>query len=81
LEKADGPFWAPTRLSPSKIHCRKAVSKIPFPGSRIPAHHSHIEETGNEPYRYRHSCVTVESRIKALERSKRGKAGGKDEPF
>ncbi len=44
-------------------------------------HHCHIVETGNESYRFRHSTATAKSRIKAREQSKRGKAGGKDEPF
>ena len=40
-----------------------------------------IVEAGNESYRFRHSTATAKSRIKAREQSKRGKAGGKDEPF
>jgi DNA replication protein DnaC len=44
-------------------------------------HHCHIVETGNESYRFRHSSATAKTRIKAREQSKRGKAGGKDEPF
>ena len=41
-------------------------------------HHCHIVETGNESYRFRHSTATAESRIKALEQSKRAK---QTEPF
>ena len=42
-------------------------------------HHCHIVETGNDPYRFRHSRATAQSRIKAREQAKR--RGATDEPF
>jgi hypothetical protein len=45
-------------------------------------HHCHIVETGNESYRFQHSCMAAKKRIKSREQARKGnKVTPSDEPL
>ena len=44
-------------------------------------HHCHIVETGNESYRFQHSTMAANSRIKEREQSRKKAKAGSPDPF